>query len=84
MKQWFLLVVKDGLGWAVGAVLTVGAAYAKGRSMWRQHRAAQDRNATAHERVADLLDTTTAGGLADVVAELRKPGGGPRLDGHHH
>lgn len=54
----------DVVGWAVFTVCTAAAAWWKARPWVREHLERQ-------KRIADLLDTETPGGLAEVARLLR-------------
>jgi hypothetical protein len=57
---------KDALSWAVFAVLTWAATWLP----WRKHRKTQ-------AKIADSLDTSTPGGLSDLIAAVNQ-----NKDGH--
>jgi flagellar biosynthesis/type III secretory pathway M-ring protein FliF/YscJ len=67
------------INWSINALLTfvllgliIRPIVRKGRRSWLEHRATQRQIAASNERVADLLDTTTPGGLTDLVEAVRE------------
>jgi hypothetical protein len=76
-------LLKDAVSWAVFTGLTAAFAWWKGRHLWREwreHKATQERIADHQGRIADLLDTGTPGGLADLVEAVKDA---LRRDKHH-
>jgi hypothetical protein len=80
--QWLIStdhVPNQIINWSINALLTVVVLgliirplARKGWREWLEHRASQRQIAASNERVADLLDTTTPGGLTDVVEAVRE------------
>ena len=64
MAAWHWLVANDLWHAVVATLVSLPAAVVVAWAPWKRHRAAQS-------RISDLLDTSTPGGLTDVVEAVR-------------
>lgn len=67
MGAWHWLVANDLWHAVVATLVSIPAAVLTAWAPWKRHRASQ-------RRIADLLDTTTPGGLADLNETLKSLG----------
>jgi hypothetical protein len=80
--RWLLVtdrVPTQIINWVIGVTLTFGLLrgivipYVRRlKAEWRAHRAAQVQIAASNDKIADLLSTSTPGGLKDVVDAVNR------------